>query len=352
MATINLGIIGVGNCAASLVQGLVYYHNLEAGRAGLTNPVCAGYTVADIRCSAAFDVNRAKLGRDLAEAITVAPNNASRFAAVEPLGVVVQEGILSDGVAAITAEQIDPRGSATIDTIVEHLRQTNTQVLVNFLPVGSQQAAELYAAAALQAGCSFINCMPAVIARSDPWAERFRAAKLPLIGDDLKSQFGATLLHHALVDTLARNGVQLHSTYQIVSGGNMDFLTLQDPTRIGSKKATKVHGFGATNLPAEAVHFGAEYIPFLNDRKLAFIRLTGEAFGGTAIDVELRMEVEDSPSAAGAVLDAIRYSQAARDAGLGGVIEPVAALLMKAPPRPMDAAVALDAIHSLLAGNS
>lgn len=348
MGSINLGIVGVGNCAAALVQGLVYYHDPKAGHAGLTNPVCAGYTVADIRCTAAFDVHRAKIGRDLAEAIVVPPNNALTFAPVAPLGVVVQEGILSDGVAAVTADHIDAVGRATLAAIVDHLRHTDTQVLVNFLPVGSQQAAELYAEAALQAGCAFINCMPAVLARSGVWADRFTAAGLPLVGDDLKSQFGATLLHHALVDTLTQNGVQIQTTYQIVSGGNMDFLTLQDPARIVSKQATKVHGFGGTAMAADAVHFGAEYVPFLKDRKIAFIRLTGEAFGGTTIDVEVRMEVEDSPSAAGNVLDAIRYSQAARDAGLAGVIEPVAALLMKAPPRPMEAALALAMIHSVL----
>ncbi|HYF66425.1 MAG TPA: inositol-3-phosphate synthase [Herpetosiphonaceae bacterium] len=348
MGSINIGIIGVGNCAAALVQGLVYYHDREAGRAGLANPVCAGYAVADIRCTAAFDVNRAKIGRDLAEAIGIAPNNALAFATVEPLGVVVREGVLADGVAAITAGHIDARGGSPLAALVEHLRQTETQILVNFLPVGSQQAAEAYAEAALLAGCAFINCMPAAIARSAAWSERFAAAGLPLLGDDLKSQFGATLLHHALVDTLARNGVQLRSTYQIVSGGNMDFLTLQDPARIGSKKATKVHGFGGTDLPADAVHFGAEYVPFLKDRKIAFIRLTGEAFGGTAIDVELKLEIEDSPSAAGNVLDAVRYARAARDAGLAGVIDPVAALLMKAPPQPMEAAAALDAIRAIL----
>jgi myo-inositol-1-phosphate synthase len=350
MGFINIGIIGVGNCAAALIQGLVYYRDPAAGRAGLTNPACAGYAVADIRCSAAFDVNSAKIGRDLAAAIGVAPNNALTFAQVDPLGVIVQEGMLSDGVAAVTAERIDARGGATLDQIVDHLRQTHTQVVVNFLPVGSQRATELYAEAALRAGCAFINCMPATLARSAAWAERFAAAGLPLLGDDLKSQFGATLLHHALVDVLARNGVRLQTTYQIVSGGNMDFLALQDPARVLSKKASKVQGFGGTDLPAENVHFGAEYVPFLKDRKIAFIRLTGEAFGGTAIDVELRMEVEDSPSAAGNVLDAIRYTQAAREAGLAGVIDPVAALLMKAPPRPMDAAAALAEIDMLLGG--
>jgi myo-inositol-1-phosphate synthase len=347
MRTVNVGIIGVGNCASSLVQGVAYYAHAGHGTAGLTNAVCAGYAVSDVRFTAAFDVNASKIDRDLAEAMWVAPNNALKFADVPHLGVPVREGLLSDGVGQNSADRIDTRGRATLDDIVEHLQCTDTHVVVNFLPVGSQRASELYAEAALRAGCAFVNCIPSVIARSADWAHKFAHAGLPLIGDDLKSQFGATLVHHALVDVLARNGVQLRNTYQIVSGGNMDFLNLQDPDRVESKKTAKVQGFGGAALPAESVHFGAEYVPFLHDRKIAFIRLEGEAFGGTPLEVEVRMSVEDSPSAAGNVLDAVRYMQCALDRGIAGVVDPVASLLMKAPPQPMSELAALAGLRAM-----
>ena len=348
MSTVNVGIIGVGNCASSLIQGVAYYANTGSEPAGLTNAVCAGYAVSDVKFTAAFDVNAAKIDRDLAEAMWAAPNNALKFADVPPLGVPVREGILSDGVGHHAADRIDARGRATLDDVIEHLTRTDTHVVVNFLPVGSQSASELYAGAALRAGCAFVNCIPSVIARSADWSGQFEHAGLPLIGDDLKSQFGATLVHHALVDVLARNGVQLRNTYQIVSGGNMDFFNMQEPERVTSKKTSKVQGFGGAELPADSVHFGAEYVPFLKDRKIAFIRLEGEAFGGTPLEVELRLCVEDSPSAAGNVLDAVRYMQFAMDRGLAGVVDPVASLLMKAPPRPMSEPAALAGLRAML----
>ena len=348
MSTVNVGVIGVGNCTSSLVQGVEYYSNTSSSRAGLTNTVCAGYAVSDVRFSAAFDVNASKIGLDLSEALWEAPNNALKFAEVPYLGVPVRDGILSDGVGKNSTDRIDPRGQATLDDIVEHLKHTGTRVVVNFLPVGSQNASEQYAEAALRAGCAFVNCIPSVIARSEDWERRFKDHGLPLIGDDLKSQFGATLVHHALADVLSRNGVQLRNTYQIASGGNMDFLNMQDPQRVESKKTSKVQGFGGAELPAESVHFGAEYVPFLKDRKIAFIRLEGEAFGGTSMEVELRMSVEDSPSAAGNVLDAVRYMKFAIDQGIAGVVDPVSSLFMKATPRPMSEAAALAGLHAMI----
>lgn len=336
MNIVNVGIIGVGNCASSLVQGVAYYANAEAGSAGLTNAMCAGYAVSDVKFTSAFDIDASKINRDLSQAIFTAPNNALKFADVLPLGVPVHEGILGDGVGHSLTGRIGTCGRATLDDLVKHLKRTHTHVLVNFLPTGSPHASELYAEVALRAGCAFVNCIPSVIARSANWAHQFEAADVPLIGDDLKSQFGATLVHHALMDVLSRNGVQLHHTYQIVSGGNMDFLNLQDADRVKSKKTSKVQGFGGVELPAESAHFGAEYIPFLKDRKIAFIRLEGEGFGGTPLELELRMSIEDSPSAAGNVLDAVRYMKAAMDRGISGVIDPVSSLLMKAPPRPMN----------------
>jgi myo-inositol-1-phosphate synthase len=336
VSTVNVGVVGVGNCASSLVQGVEYYSNTAGRPAGLTNAVCAGYAVSDVRVTSAFDVNVAKIDRDLSEAIWAAPNNALKFADVPHLGVPVLEGILADGVGHHSADRIDARGRATLDDVVEHLQGTDTHVVVNFLPVGSQRASELYAEAAVRAGCAFVNCIPSVIARSADWSRKFEDAGVPLIGDDLKSQFGATLVHHALVDVLSRNGVQLRNTYQIVSGGNMDFLNMQDADRVKSKKTSKVQGFGAAALPADRVHFGAEYVPFLNDRKIALIRVEGVAFGGTLLEVELRMCVEDSPSAAGNVLDAVRYMKWAMDRGIAGVVDSVSSLLMKTTPTPRD----------------
>lgn len=271
-----------------------------------------------------------------------------------PLGVSVVEGWLGDGVGGDSADEITPIGRAAQGDVVSHLRRTDTHVVVNFLPVGSQHASEWYAQAALQAGCAFVNCIPSVIARSAQWSARFTEAGLPLIGDDLKSQFGSTLVHRALVDVLAANGVQVRHTYQLNNGGNMDFRTLQDADRMRSKRASKSQGLfaapagGEQHAPARA-HVGAEYVPFLDDRKVAFIRVEAEAFGGTPVEIELRLSVEDSPSAAGNVLDAVRYMKAAMDRGLAGVIDPVSSLLMKATPTPLGWDDARVAAHALFA---
>jgi myo-inositol-1-phosphate synthase len=352
MSTVNVGIVGIGNCACSLVQGVRYYAGAGAGEeaVGLQNPVCAGYAVSDVRFTSAFDVHTGKTGRDLSEAIWAAPNNARAFAEVPHLGVPVTEGPLSDGVGRSSAGQLDARGEATVEDVVRRLQESGTQVLVNFLPVGSQAASELYAQAALEAGCAFLNCIPSVIARSPLWAGRFAEAGLPLAGDDLKSQFGATLIHRALVDVLRRNGVRLRSTYQLLGGGNMDFLNMQDAERMADKKATKAQGMfagGGASAAEPQVHVGADFIPFLGDRKVAFIRVEAEAFGGTPLDLDLRMEVDDSPSAAGNVLDAVRYLKAAMDRGAGGVIDPVSAAVMKATPTPLDEAAIAAGLSAL-----
>ncbi|WP_082310574.1 inositol-3-phosphate synthase [Nonomuraea sp. SBT364] len=299
MSFVNVALIGVGNCASSLVQGVEYYRDGDAP--GLPNPVCAGYAVSQVRFTAAFDVDPGKVGRDLSEAIWAAPNNSRTFADVPHLGVEVTE----------------PREAA------ERLR--GTDVVVNFLPVGAQRETEMYAEAALAAGCAFVNCMPAVLARSPEWAARFAGAGLPLVGDDLKSSFGATLVHRALVDALTAGGVRLGDGYQLLGGGNMDFLNLLDPARMKTKRATKTAGAGTST------HVGADYVPFLEDRKVAYIRLEGEGFGGSPLEVEVRMSVEDSPSAAGNTLDAVRHAKAALDRGAGGVLGEVSRELMKAP---------------------
>ncbi|MEV6011384.1 inositol-3-phosphate synthase [Streptomyces sp. NPDC051976] len=352
--TVNVGIVGVGNCASSLVQGVRFYADAGTGEdtapAGLTHPVLAGYAVSDIRFTSAFDVDTAKTGLDLSEAIWAEPNNSRAFAEVPHLGVPVTEGALSDGVGRSSSERVAARGAATLDDIVRRLRESGTHVLVNFLPVGSQAASELYAEAALRAGCAFLNCIPSTVARSPRWAAAFADAGLPLAGDDLKSQFGATLLHRALVDVLARNGVRLRSTYQLLAGGNMDFLNMQDPERMATKKATKTQGvYGGSGERAPA-HVGADFVPFLGDRKVAFIRIDGEGFGGTPLEIDLRMEVDDSPSAAGNVLDAVRCLKAALDRGIGGVVDPVAAAVMKAPPVALDEAEVAAGLRALSDG--
>ncbi|MEV0588447.1 inositol-3-phosphate synthase [Nonomuraea sp. NPDC050310] len=293
----RIGIVGVGNCASSLVQG--------------------SFHLPEIRYTSAFDVTRDKVGRDLSEAIWAEPNNSRRFAEVPHLGVPVHAGPLADGFAPAPHA-----AGAGLEEVVAHLRESGTRILVNFLPTGSQRAAELYAEAALRAGCAFVNCMPAVLARSAGWAGRFEAAGLPLIGDDLKSSFGATLVQRAIVDALQRGGVRLSRAYQLLAGGNMDFRNLEDADRMRSKQATKATGAGF------ATHVGASYIPFLEDRKVAFIRIEGEGFGDSPVEVELRMVVEDSPSAAGNVLEAVRQADEALREGRGGLM---GGELMKAP---------------------
>ncbi|MEV0387882.1 inositol-3-phosphate synthase [Nonomuraea sp. NPDC050643] len=322
MTSVNVAVIGVGNCVSSLVQGVEHYRDGKAP--GLPNPVCAGYAISQVRFTAAFDVGAAKLGLDLSEAIWTPPNNSRRFAGVPRLGVPVVEGILADGVGPGSAGLIDPRGGATPGEVAAHLRATGTHVVLNFLPTGAQRATELYAGAAIEAGCAFVNCMPAVLARSPEWRDRFAGAGLPLVGDDLKSSFGATLVHRALVDALTGSGVRLTEGYQLLGGGNMDFVNLEDPARMKSKKATKTTGAGTST------HVGAQYVPFMDDRKIAFIRLQGEGFGGSPLELELRMVVEDSPSAAGNALDAARHAKAAMDQGVGGLLTEVSGALMKA----------------------
>ena len=342
MGTVNLGVIGVGNCTSSLVQGVSYYSLPDGDPAGLTHPVLAGYGIGDIRFTSAFDVDTAKIGLDLGEAITVGENNSRVFAEVPHLGVPVTEGALADGLSGLYAERVQAGGTATVEAIARHLAKTGTHVLVNYLPVGAQQATNLYAEAALAAGCAFVNCMPSVLARDEVWAGRFAEAGVPLVGDDLKSQFGATLVHHALLDVLAANGVAVSSTYQLLSGGNMDFLNMQDPERMKSKKATKAAGMSGGGGAAYTNHVSADYNPQLGDRKLAFIRVEGTAFGGTPVELDLRMAVDDSPSAAGNTLDAVRYAARALELGHGGVLGAVSAAYMKAPATPM----AADAIEA------
>jgi myo-inositol-1-phosphate synthase len=295
MSFVKVGIVGVGNCASSLVQGLSFHG------------------VADVRIVSAFDVASAKVGRDISEAIWAAPNNALRFAEVDPLGVIVRDG-----------------GSAESVDVADIWKQSATEVVVSLLPTGSQRQTELYAEAALRAGCAFVNCMPAVLARDPAWAARFADAGLPLIGDDLKSQFGTTLIHRAIIDALADNGVEIVSTFQLNAAGNEDFRALEDPAALATKQETKTRGMAAAGgFPS---HVGTSHIPHLADRKTAFIRVEALGFGATPIEIDVRMSLEDSPSAAPAILEAARAAKAALHQGHGGVLD-ASARLMKAAPQ-------------------
>jgi myo-inositol-1-phosphate synthase len=295
MTSVNVGLVGVGNCASSLVQGL------------------ALHGVQDVRIVSAFDIAPEKVGRDLGEAIWEAPNNALRFAEVGVLGVIVRDG-----------------GSGARDGIAGALRASGAEVVVSLLPTGAQRESEAYAAAALSAGCAFVNCMPAALAREPAWAARFTQARLPLIGDDLKSGFGTTLVHRAILDALSANGVELVSTYQLNAAGNEDFRALEDPAALATKQQTKTAGLavGGDGAPS---HVGTSHIAHLGDRKTAFIRVDALGFGATPIEIDVRMSLEDSPSAAPVILDAARAAKAALLEGRGGVLHAESARLMKAP---------------------
>lgn len=292
MEHVRVALVGVGNCASALVQGL------------------AREAIEDVRIAAAFDVAPAKVGRDVAEAIWAPPNNALAFAEVAPLGVEVLDGAAVDVASA--------------------LRASGAEVVVALLPTGSQHESEMYANAALEAGCAYVNGLPATLARDPAWGARFAAAGLPLIGDDLKSGFGSTLVHRAILDALHANGVEVVSMLQLNAGGNEDFRALEDPAARAAKQETKTAGMAAAG--AFPSHVGTTYVPHLADRKTAFIRVDAVGFGGTPIEIDVRMALEDSPSAAPVILDAIRAAAAARAEGRGGALVAESQRLMKAPP--------------------
>ncbi len=335
---IRVAIIGVGNCASSLVQGVCFYRNAAPDELvpGLMHPVLGGYHVGDIEFSAAFDIDRNKVGLDLAEAIFTAPNNTRRFCDVPALGVPVHRGMTHDGLGKYLAQVIQKAPGPTAD-IVGILRQTRTDVVVNFLPVGSEMATKWYVEQVLEAGCGFVNCIPVFIASQGYWQHRFEERGLPIIGDDIKSQVGATILHRMLTTLFRQRGVRLDRTYQLNFGGNTDFLNMLERERLESKKISKT---GAVTsmldyaLPPGDVHVGpSDYVPWLEDRKFCHLRMEGTAFGDTPILLEARLEVWDSPNSAGVVIDAIRCCKLALDRGLEGAIEAPSAYFMKTPPR-------------------
>jgi myo-inositol-1-phosphate synthase len=339
MPAIRIAIAGVGNCASSLVQGIWHYAGGET--VGLAHPQIGPYRASDIEVVAAFDIDARKVGRPLEEAIFAPPNNTKVFCASIPSsGVIVQMGEVLDGIAPHMADyppeqRFEPSDAASVD-VAHVLRETGAQILVNYLPVGSQRATEFYANACLDARVSLVNCIPVFIASDPAWAKKFTEANIPIVGDDIKAQLGATITHRTLALLFQRRGVRIDSTYQLNTGGNTDFLNMLERERLRDKKTSKTDAVQSQlDLPLDSdrIHIGpSDYIPFLKDNKVCFLRLEGTGFGGVPLSLELRLSVEDSPNSAGSVVDAIRCCQLARDAGLAGPIDPVCAWTMKHPP--------------------
>ncbi|MEZ2224024.1 inositol-3-phosphate synthase [Rhizobium sp. RCC_161_2] len=336
--SIRVGLIGVGNCASSLVQGLTYYRDVQDNEPvpGLMNIDLGGYHVRDVKISAAFDVAASKVGHDVAEAIYAAPNNTMRFADVAATGAKVHRGKTLDGIGKYLEDEIQLSEEPVAD-VADILRRTRTDVLVSYLPVGSEEATKWYAEQALAAGCAFINCIPVFIASKDEWQQRFAERGLPIIGDDIKSQVGATIVHRMLVNLFRERGVRINRTYQLNFGGNTDFLNMLERERLESKKISKTQSVTSQldiPLPAQDIHVGpSDHVPWLTDRKWAYIRLEGTTFGGVPLNAELKLEVWDSPNSAGVVIDAIRCAKLALDRGIGGPLVGPSSYFMKSPPQ-------------------
>jgi myo-inositol-1-phosphate synthase len=334
---IRVGIIGVGNCASSLVQGVNFYRNVSATDfvPGLMHTSLGGYAPGDIEFTAAFDISAKKVGRDLGEAIFAEPNNTARFAEVPPLGVKVHRGMTHDGLGKYL-KQVVPKSRGSTDDIVGILKRTKTDVVVSYLPVGSEMATKWYVEQVLEAGCGFINCIPVFIASAPYWARRFEQRGLPIIGDDIKSQVGATIVHRILTDLFRKRGVQLDRTYQLNFGGNTDFMNMLERERLESKKISKTQAVTSQlghPMAAENVHVGpSDYVPWLTDRKWCYIRMEGTTFGNVPLNCEVKLEVWDSPNSAGVVIDAIRCAKLALDRGMAGALTGPSSYFMKSPP--------------------
>ncbi len=337
MGKIKVGIIGIGNCASSLVQGVYYYRNAKDDEQipGVMHTSLGGYHIRDIEFTVAIDIDKRKVGKDLAEAIFTYPNNTYKFCDVPKTGVKVIRGMTHDGLGYYLSQIIEKAPGPTAD-ITRALRETKTDIVVNFLPVGSEEATKWYVEHALKAHCAFINCIPVFIASEKYWQRRFAEAKLPVIGDDIKSQVGATILHRVLVTLFNERGVKLERTSQLNVGGNTDFLNMLERTRLASKKISKTQAVTSL-LPFEIdkdnVYIGpSDYVAWLKDRKWAYIRMEGRAFGDVPLNIELKLEVWDSPNSAGVVIDAIRCAKLALDNKLSGALIEPSSYFMKSPP--------------------
>ena len=335
--TIRLAIAGVGNCASSLVQGLEYYRDADPAEdvPGLMHVVLGGYHVRDVEVVAAFDVDAAKVGLDVGKAIYSGQNNTIRFANVGELGVQVHRGPTLDGLGAFYRETIEESPGEAVD-VAAVLRETKADVLVSYLPVGSEEAQKHYAQACLDAGVAFVNAIPVFIASDPEWARRFTEAGVPIVGDDIKSQVGATIVHRILARLFEDRGLVLDRTYQLNVGGNMDFMNMLERERLESKKISKTQAVTSQldePLPADNVHVGpSDHVPWLEDRKWAYIRIEGRNFGDVPLNIELKLEVWDSPNSAGVIIDAVRCAKLALDRGVGGPLLGPSAYFMKSPP--------------------
>ena len=337
MSDIRVAIVGVGNCANSLVQGVDYYREVRPDDSipGLMNVQMGDYHVGDLRFVTAFDVDAAKVGLDVSKAMWASTTNTVRFAEVGDLGTEVLRGPTLDGLGSYYRDSIEESMTEPVD-VVAALREARVDVLVNYLPVGSEQATRFYAEAALEAGVGFVNCIPVFVASDRSWATRFHAAGIPIIGDDIKSQVGATIVHRALARLFEERGVDLERTMQLNVGGNMDFKNMLERDRLESKKISKTKAV-TSQIPYDLgdgnVHIGpSDFVPWLSDRKWAYIRLEGRSFGGVPLNLELKLEVWDSPNSAGVVIDAIRAVKIARDRGMSGPLPGPSAYFMKSPP--------------------
>lgn len=338
---IKIAIVGVGNCASSLVQGLTYYKNVKDTEkvVGLMHTVLGGYKISDIEVVAAFDINKTKVGKDLSEAIYAEPNNTKIFAKVEKTGVIVSRGMTHDGIGEYLKDIVIKSPGETAN-VAKILKDTKADIVISYLPVGSEEATKWYVEQVLEAGCAFINCVPVFIASQPYWQKRFSEKHLPIIGDDIKSQVGATILHRTLVNLFLDRGMPIDHTYQLNVGGNTDFLNMLERSRLKSKKISKTQSVTSQfklrdqTIDAENVHIGpSDYVPWMKDNKVAFIRIESRHFGDVPMNVEVRLSVEDSPNSAGVVIDAIRCAKLALDNKLSGALIEPSAYFKKSPPQ-------------------
>jgi len=352
---IRVALVGVGNCASSLVQGVQYYRDVpdEEVVPGLMHTRFGDYHVRDIEFVAAFDVDAAKVGLDLAEAIHAPQNNTIELCAVSELGVRVQRGPTLDGLGQYYQEAITESGADPVDVVAE-LKAAGVEVLVCYLPVGSEEAAKFYAQCAIDAGCAFVNALPVFIASDPVWERKFAEAGLPIIGDDIKSQVGATITHRVLTKLFADRGVIVDRTYQLNVGGNMDFKNMLQRERLESKKVSKTQAVTSQldyELGADNVHIGpSDYVSWLDDRKWAFVRIEGRAFGDVPLNIEYKLEVWDSPNSAGVIIDAIRAARIALDRGMSGALFAASSYFMQSPPEQYSDSIARDEVEAFIAG--
>jgi len=352
---VRVAIIGVGNCASSLVQGVNYYKDAKDDEQvpGIMHVNLGGYHIRDIEFTAAFDVVQTKVGKDLSEAIYAHPNNTYQFSKVPKLKVKVARGMTHDGLGKYIKEMVKKAPGPTAD-IVGILKKTKTDVVVNYLPVGSEMATKWYVEQVLDAGCAFVNGIPVFIASQDYWIGRFRERGLPIIGDDIKSQYGATILHRVLTSLFVDRGIKLERTYQLNFGGNTDFINMLERERLESKKISKTNAVTSMlpyELDKENVHVGpSDYVPWLTDRKFCHIRMEGTTFGDVPLNLEAKLEVWDSPNSAGVIIDAVRCAKIALDRGISGPLYGPAAYFMKSPPKQYKDDVAREMVDAFIKG--